>query len=309
MMDVQPTSDPSSDSSHARERYEPMLRMRVIDDRLAALGESGAIGFLPRAAGREAALVGAVAALRETDWIFPTLADWAITVARGMSVETFVHRVFGDARDPLRGHDIPAGTSAKALHIGSASAPPATHLPHAVGVSWAARRRGEDVVAAALFDAREVDAAEFHTALNFGGVMKTPTLFICRVRAGEPGAAEHAVAYGLASAHCDGADVDAVVDTIGRAAERARAGEGPTVIDLELGGDDDAIEMATAALGSERQRALRADLDAELTRAIDEASKTGTPDLRSLFDDVYSGFENHLAAQLREARAGAAEIR
>ena len=125
MMDVRPTSgETSGDSGDAlSERYEPMLRVRVVDERLAALGEAGEIGFLPRAAGREAALVGTVAALRDTDWIFPTLGDWAITIARGMGVQTFAHRIFGDARDPLRGRDIPAGTSAKALRIASASAP------------------------------------------------------------------------------------------------------------------------------------------------------------------------------------------
>jgi len=282
--------------------YEPVLRLRAIDDRLAELGEAGSIGFLPRAAGREAALVGTVAALNKGDWIFPTMADWAISIARGMALETFAHRIFGDARDPLRGHDIPAGTCAKSLNIASASAPAATHLPHAVGVSWAARQRGEQSIAAALFDGPEVDAAEFHTALNFAGVMKTPTLFICRVRPGEEGAVEHAVAYGLASAHCDGSDLAAVIETVAAAAERARSGGGSTVIDLELGGPDDAVEIAIAAVGREREGQIEGEAHQALSSALESASKTASPDLRSLFDDVYSGFENHLAEQLQEAR-------
>ncbi len=293
-------------SSDAREaamaRFEAMLRLRVIDERLAALGEATTIGFLPRGAGREAAAVGLVAALRDQDWIFPAITDWPIAIARGMRLDAFVHRVFGDANDPLRGHDAPSGLCARGLRIGSASAPAATHLPHAVGVAWAARGRGEALRTVALFDAHEVDAADFHTALNFAGVMRAPTIFVCRVRPGHSGAAEHAVAYGLASASCDGTDPDAVTRTVEEALARADRGEGATVIDLELGDDDDAVARAVDALGAERAGTIRAQVENELASAIAAAERTGAPDLASLFEDVYSELEPHLAAQLAEAR-------
>lgn len=293
-------------SSEAREaamaRFEAMLRLRVIDERLAALGEATTIGFLPRALGREAATVGLLAALREGDWIFPAITDWPIAVARGMRLDTFVHRVFGDAADPLRGHDAPSGLSARRLRIASASAPAATHLPHAVGTAWAARQRGEDLATVALFDAHEVDAADFHTALNFAGVMKAPTLFVCRVRPGHPGAVEHAVAYGLAEARCDGTNPDAVAEAVEAALERATRGDGATVIDVELGGDDDAVGRAVDALGAERAGTIRANVENELASAIAAAERTGAPDLTSLFEDVYGELEDHLAAQLAEAR-------
>ena len=102
-MDVQPMG--SSDTSEATlARFEAMLRARVIDERLATLGESGLVGFLPRLLGREAALVGVVAGLREEDWIFPAATDWAVPVARGLRMEAFLNRIFGNAKDPLRGH-------------------------------------------------------------------------------------------------------------------------------------------------------------------------------------------------------------
>ncbi|MCB9595529.1 MAG: hypothetical protein H6719_22605 [Sandaracinaceae bacterium] len=292
----------SSESEAALARFETMLRVRVIDERLAALGESGAIGFLPRGLGREAALVGVLAALSDDDWVFPSITDWPLAVARGMRIDTLVNRVFGNSADPLRGHDAPSGVCAKALKIASASAPAATHLPHAVGVAWAARGRGEDLVTVALLDAAEIDAAGFHAALNFAGVMKTPTLFVCRVREGEPSAAEHAIAYGLAEAQCDGTDPNTVAEAIGRGVERARAGEGATVIDLLLGGDDDAIALAVRKLGKERETKLRAQTEADLASAIAVAGRLGAPDLASLFGDVYGELEDHLAAQLREAR-------
>lgn len=286
--------------------FSAMLRARMIDDRLHAMGEAGEIGFLPRGLGREAAVVGTVAALRDEDWIFATSRDWAAAITRGMSLTTFAHRVFGDASDPLRGRDMPGGLSAREQRVASVSAPAGTHLPHAVGVAYAARQRGDALVSAALFDAAEVDAADFHTALNFAGVMKVPVLFLCRVRAGEEGAAEHAVAYGLAAKRCDGSQVFDVVQTVKAARERASRGEGATVIDLEVGGDDEAIERARAHLlsaavwSAEAESELRARTEEELARAIDAASRAGAPSPTSLFDDVYEALPPHLISQRDE---------
>ena len=252
-MDVQPMQ--SGQVSEGPELLEAMLRMRIVDERLAALGEAGTIGFLPRTAGREAAHVGTLAAMRDDDWLFPTHNDWAVGIGRGMSVADFAHRVFGNARDALEGKDMPSGMSARSLRIASVSAPAGTHLPHAVGLGWAARRRGEDVVGVALFDDVEVDSADFHTGLNFAGVMRAPTVFVCHVGEGGESAAEHAVAYGLASARCRGADPSAVKACVAEAIARAAAGEGATVIDVELG--DDPIESARAALGAAWTRRAR----------------------------------------------------
>ena len=301
MMDLQPTESAGANEMDTTVA-EAMLRVRFIDERLARLGEAGAIGFLPRALGREAALIGTLAGLRAQDWIFPTTADWALAFSRGMSIETFIHRVFGDARDPLVGRDMPAGTCAQALRIGSASAPAATHLPHAVGVAWAALQRGEDLVTAALFDAREVDAADFHTGLNFAGVMVAPTLFVCRVPRGQEGAAEHAIAYGIASDRCDGTDAAAVQRVIERGVARARDGGGATVIDLELGDADAAIDVARAAVDAQALGALEERIGAQLDAAIEAAEGCAAPDLKTLFDDVYEALPANLAAQLERAR-------
>ena len=301
-----PTVDPKLGASETRALYEAMLVTRVVDERIAALGEAGVVGFLPRATGREAALAGTVAALEEGDWLFPTHADWPAALQRGMSLASFVHRVFGDAEDALLGRDMPGGLSARALRIASVSAPAATHLPHAVGLAWSARRRGDELVSAALFDAPEIDAADFHTGLNFAGVMKTPTLFVCRVREGEASAAERAVAYGIAQARCDGSDLLAVVRTLREARARAANGEGATVIDLLLGEGDDAMRRTRAYLDTlggftdEDEGALRARTEELLAAAIESARRTDAPSLESLFDDVYAALPPHLEAQ-REA--------
>ncbi|HJL14385.1 MAG TPA: thiamine pyrophosphate-dependent enzyme, partial [Sandaracinaceae bacterium LLY-WYZ-13_1] len=216
-----PDLDPKLPGERLAALVSAMLRTRRVDDRLAAMGADGRIGFLPRSVGREAAVIGTAAALDDGDWVFPTAHDWGLALHRGLSAEDFAHRVFGSARDALKGHDMPGGLSARRLRIASVSAPAGTHLPHAVGVAWAARQKGEPLVTSALFDAPEIDAADFHTGLNFAGVMKAPTVFVCRVRRGEPSAAEHAVAYGLEAARCDGSDLLAVIATVREAVERA----------------------------------------------------------------------------------------
>ncbi len=292
------SADPERDPKLGRERsvelYEAMLRTRVAGERLGALSESGRIGFFPFAPGTEAAVVGATFALREPDWIFPTQGDFGAALARGLSLDALARRAFGGADDPLKGHVLPGGMASRSLRIGSASAPAATHLPHAVGVAWSAQKSGEDSASAAFFDACEIDAADFHTGLNFAGVMRAPVLFLCRTRAGEASAAEHAIAYGLSSMRVDGSDALAVVRAVGDALDRALEGEGATVIDLVIGEPDEAMDRARAHLvrigawSDDRERAAKKSVEDELARAIDAASRAGAPAPDTIFEDVFA---------------------
>ncbi|GAB5543534.1 MAG: thiamine pyrophosphate-dependent dehydrogenase E1 component subunit alpha [Sandaracinaceae bacterium] len=295
-------SAPELAREELRALFEQMVRVRTVDARLAALGDAGRVGFLPRALGREAALAGALHALEAGDWLFPTHGDWPVALLRGMDAASFAHRVFGTASDPLKGRDIPSGLSAKGLKIASVSAPAATHLPHAVGLAWSARQRGEALVSAALFDGPEVDAADFHTGVNFAGVMKAPTLFLCRVKDGEPGAAEHAVAYGVAATRCDATDLREVIAAVREARERALSGDGATLIDLVVGGDDAAMDKARAELGSGDldEAAIARRVEEELASAIDAASRASEPALGTLFSDVYEAIPPHLDRQRDE---------
>jgi TPP-dependent pyruvate/acetoin dehydrogenase alpha subunit len=290
--------------------YASMVRAAVLGERLSALAASGRIGFFPSTLGTEAAVVGASFALREQDWIFPTHGDFAAAVTRGLSVRALAERVCASANDPLKGRDLPAGSSARAQRIASVSAPAGTHLPHAVGFAWAAQQRGEDVVTAAFFDAPEVDAADFHTGLNFAGVMGAPTVFLCRVRPGQAGAAEHAIAYGLPYLRCDGSDALAVVRAVGDAVERAAEGRGATVVDLELGEDADApLQRLRAYLEREgawdeaRERSLRLEVAGELERAVEEASRASVS-RHTLVDDVYGRPTAELERQRAELASG-----
>jgi pyruvate dehydrogenase E1 component alpha subunit len=308
------SADPAVDPALSLDRvvaiYESMLRARVVSEQLAALAATGRVGFLPPSVGAEAAVVGATVALREQDWVFPTLGDLGAALTRGLSFDALAQRVLGGARDPLKGREMPGGLSARELRIASAGATAANHLPHAVGFAWAARQRGEDLVTAAFFDAPEIDAADFHTGLNFAGVMKASTVFVCRVRAGEESAAERAVAYGVASARCDGSDLLAVIRTVGEAVDRAVEGRGATVIDLVLGEPSDALRRTRAYLerlgawDEGRERARRSQVEDELTRAVEVAAREGHPPPRTLFDDVYARPLPELERQRAELTSG-----
>ncbi len=307
------SADPDRDPGLERERvvalYRAMQRTRVVAERFEKLAESGRIGFFPHRRGSEAAVIGATFALREQDWIFPTIGDFGAALFRGMPISVLAHRVFGSASDPLKGRDMPGGFSARDQHIASVSAPAATHLPHAVGYAWAARRRGEDRVAAAYFDAGEIDAADFHTGLNFAGVMRAPTLFVCRTREGEASAADHAIAYGLPAVRVDGSDVLAVVSAITDAVDRALDGQA-SVLDLAIGGPDDALARAREHLvrmnawDEDEERALVARVEEELASAIDAAGRAGTPPARTLVDDVFATTTPELEAERSAITAG-----
>jgi pyruvate dehydrogenase E1 component alpha subunit len=295
-----PEHDPGLSPDRIAGLYEVMLTARLAGERLSA----EVPGFFPYTPGSEAAVVGAAAALRDDDWIFPSHGDFASALLRGLSLSTLAHRAFGTARDPLEGRDMAGGLSARAQRIGSVTACAANHLPHAVGFAYGARHRGEDVVTAAFFDAPAIAAADFHTGLNFAGVMRAPTVFVSRMREGEESAADHAIAYGIASARCDGSDLLAVVRAVGAAVEHARQGAGATVIDVALFRDPLVRARAhlerIGAWDDEKERAARQRIDAELTRAISAARSERAPELITIHDDVYARMPAHLEVQRAE---------
>src|SRR5687768_7388577 len=84
-----------------------MVTARLLDERLAKLAGDGAIAFHPRASGIEGAVIGATAALRDGDWVFPTARDFGAALYRGMPIAHYLHRVFATSRDSLRGRAIP----------------------------------------------------------------------------------------------------------------------------------------------------------------------------------------------------------
>ena len=287
--------------------YRAITASRLLAARLAA---SPRVGFWPGSVGDEGAQVGAALALRDGDWLFPSQRDVAASLARGATIARVVHQAYGTSQDPGRARQAPGAVADVALRIVSPSAPTGGHLTHAAGVAWAARGRGEGLVALALFGEGLLDAAEIHNALNFAGVFRAPLIAVCKNAAADRGvdAEGHAVAYGVASLRCDGADVLAVVEGVRSAIAHAAAGGGPTLIECLVhrapteGELDRARDPAVRLRGHLGRLGVAVDAieraaGAEVDAAIAIAEGASPPDPASLFDDVYEKLPAHLTEQ------------
>jgi 2-oxoisovalerate dehydrogenase E1 component alpha subunit len=219
-----------------------MVLGRELDERLVTLQRQGRVGFHIGAIGEEATVLGAVAGLRPHDWIFPSYREHAAVLFRGMPLATFVAESLGNAGDRMLGHGMPCHEAWRPGHFASGSAPIATQIPQAVGAAWAARIRGDDMVALAYFGEGGTSANDFHTGLNFAGVRRIPAIFLCRnngwaisvpreMQTASETMAQKSVAYGIRGERVDGNDLLAVHAATSRARARAAAGEGPTLIE------------------------------------------------------------------------------
>jgi 2-oxoisovalerate dehydrogenase E1 component alpha subunit len=301
--------------------HATMLLARRVDERMMQLQRQGRIGFYVPSTGEEATHL-AVQPLRPSDWIFPGYRDQGAWFWRGHDVAGYVHQLFGNAADPVKGRQIPTHHASRAIGMVSVSAPPGTQLPQAVGAAYAARlQRTGDVVMAFFGDGAAV-TGDFHTGMNFAGVYQVPVVFVCRNRgpvASAPPAQRAAAArlaargrgYGVPVVRVDGGDVLAVVQASAEAVARARAGEGPSLIDADVApgsGRDarpDPLQRFRTYLqhrglvSAEREAEIVRQHDQAIDAALQQAMATGAPVVDSLFDDVYEELPWHLDEQRR----------
>ncbi len=222
--------------------YRWMILSRRLDQRMVMLQRQGRIGFYIGAVGEEATVFGTAAAMEKHDWIFPCYREHGAALLRGMPLATFFCDLLGNAGDLMKGHQMPCHEAWPAGHFTSISSPIATQIPQAVGAAWAARIKGDDMVALVYFGDGATSASDFHTGMNFGAVHKVPVVFVCRNngwaisvprerQTGSETIAQKAVAYGMSGERVDGNDLLAVYNATKRARARASAGEGPTLLE------------------------------------------------------------------------------
>jgi TPP-dependent pyruvate/acetoin dehydrogenase alpha subunit len=232
------------DAGRLLEWYEQMALIRGTEKAAYDLFMSGEVkGTTHLAAGQEAVAVGASAALREDDYVFATYRGHHHAIARGATPAECLAELMSKATGlcAAKGGSMHLTKADKGM-LGS-YAIVGSHLPIAAGAAWSARLRGTDQVAVAFFGDGATNIGAFHEALNLAAVWKLPVLFVCEnnlymeytpiasVTSVPNPAADRAVAYGLPSEIVDGNDVVTVHDTMRIAVDRARAGEGPTVIE------------------------------------------------------------------------------
>ncbi len=234
--------DPQLSRDEVVDLYRHLQRTRILDERLLTLQRQGRIGFHVGSLGEEATIIGAAYALRSQDWIFPCYREVGAALMRGLPFQRFIDNVFGNANDVVKGRQMPDHHTGRAVHYASTSSPVGTQIPHAVGVGWAAKLRGDDVVALTFFGDGATSTNDFHASMNLAGVFKIPVIFLCRNNGWAISTplhrqtrtetfAEKGIAYGVPGVRIDGNDVFAVVWAVRQAVQRAAAGHGPTLIE------------------------------------------------------------------------------
>jgi len=221
-----------------------MLLTRRLDERLWLLQRSGKIPFVISPQGQEAAQVGAAYAFRpRQDWFVPYYRDLGVNLVAGVTPREVMLSAFARGADPASGgRQMPSHWGHRRLNIVSGSSPVTTQLLHAVGIAQAARMRGDDVVVYTACGEGSSNQGDFHEALNWAGLHKLPVVFLVqnneyaisvpldRQVAGGSVAAR-GQGYGFPGIEVDGTDLLAVYEAVKAAHERARRGEGPTLIE------------------------------------------------------------------------------
>jgi pyruvate dehydrogenase E1 component subunit alpha len=221
------------DESDFLELYRQLVLLRTYDERSLVYHRQGRVGTYAIFWNHEAMQVGATCALEREDWIFPSYRESAIGLLRGMPAATILSW--------WRGH--PAGWwNPLEYNVASICVPIATHVPHAAGLAWGKKLRGERTAAIVFFGDGATSEGAFHEGANFAGVMRAPLILLCNnnqwaistpleAQTAAPTLADKAIGYGMPGVRVDGADVLAVYEATRAAVARARAGEGPSFIE------------------------------------------------------------------------------
>lgn len=224
--------------------YETMLKSRRVDERMWLLNRAGKIPFVVSCQGQEAAQIGAAFALdKEQDWIAPYYRDMGIAIHFGMTIKELLLSGFAKAEDPSSGgRQMPGHFGSRKLRILTGSSPVTTQVPHAVGVALAAKIKKQNFITFTSLGEGSTNQGDFHEGLNFASVHKLPTVIMVEnnryaisVPFDQQMACEHvsdrAASYGMPGITVDGTDPLEVYKVMKEAANRARNGEGPTLIE------------------------------------------------------------------------------
>jgi len=310
--------------------YRQMLLARAVDERMSLMQRAGKIAFVISGQGHEAAQVGTTWPMRRNqDWMAPYYRSIASAMAFGMTAEDIVtaHLAKGDDVSS-GGRQMPGHYGAARYNIVSLSSPVGAQVLHAVGSAMGAWVRGDDVVAITSFGEGTSNQGEVHEAMNFAGVHRLPVIFVCEnngyaisvplaQQVGGLSVAARAQGYGFPGVTVDGGDPLACYHAARQAHERARRGEGPTLIETIVvrltshSSDDDQRRYRDPAevetlrehdpitlfgnrlldaglLTPEADMALRAEVKAEVNQASARAEARPDPDASTAERWVYA---------------------
>ncbi len=300
------------------ELYRSMVLLRTYDERSLVYHRQGRIGTYAIFWNHEAMQAGSVHALDDEDWIFPSYRESAIGLLRGLPASTVLSW--------WRGH--PAGWWSPAdYNVASICVPIATQVPHAAGLAWGKKLRGEEACAIVYFGDGATSEGAFHEGANFAAVMRAPLVLFCNnnqwaistplsAQTAAESLADKAVGYGMPGIRVDGCDVLAAFEATRDAVARARRGEGPSLIEAvtyrtapHATADDPSAYIDLERVEEEKQReclgryegylrragiltdemaeSVKADATEVMKAAIAEAEAEPLPDPGLVFEHAY----------------------
>lgn len=324
-----------------KQMYEGMILIRAYDERQKKLQRSGRIGFCVTSTGEEAIQVGIGQALEDRDWIFGYYRQYGIMLYKGVPITELADHLFGNEGDFAKGRQMPAHYTNRRVNFVSSSSVIGTHLIHAAGAAMAAKYKKDDVVITTYIGDGGTSANDFHSCMTFAGVYKPPlVIFIVNNQyaisqpvsrqCGAEALYLKGSGYGVPAVRVDGNDMVAVYRASREAFARARAGEGPTLIELFTYrvGPHSSSDDPTRYRGNESDQWLTEEKDpisrartylkslglwdeayeakiwdeaqTLVNEATTESAKKPEPDWDSLFEDVYAELPPALARQRDE---------
>jgi len=324
---------PSMTDTELIEALRWMLMSRIYDERATALQRQGLYGVFSPATGQEASIVGSAMALDPArDWIVPQYRELIALVRHGYPLERLAAMGMGRVTEATR---IPDGVNVLPSQVALAA-----QLPHAVGLAWGLKLQKRDSVVMTYVGDGGSSEGDFHEALNLAGVQRAPVVFFLqnnqwaistprRVQSSAPSFALRAAGYGFPGVEIDGNDVLAVYDVASEAVRRARAGEGPTLIESityrmsfhnttdnpslyedpkqrDEASRRDPIDRVIRYLtlrglwDGERDTATRASVRAEVDASLEKAAGFPAVTPGELFDNVYAELPERLRRQREE---------
>ena len=287
------------------EMYRYVALARALDERMWILNRAGRIPFVISGQGHEGAQVGiAWAFQRGHDWIAPFYRSIATFLTFGMSPRDILTAQYATANDPSSGgRQMPGHYGSHEHNLVSVSSPVATQLLHAVGIALAAKVRKTGQVAMTSMGEGSSNQGDVHEGLNFAAIHKLPFIFVVENngyaisvpmarQVSIANVADRAVAYGIPGFVVDGNDVLACYAAARDAVARARAGEGPTLIEAK-------VTRLTGHSSDDQQTKYRSEeeLAAERERDPVPAFRTQLMEAGVLTDET----EARLAAEIKAA--------